>query len=145
MTPHIPVPNPHVGEAIRIARKKAMLNQAQLSKRLDLSARMVGYFETDERTVPIELLPALSEALGVAEDWFLNFHPRNIWAMPIVLTLVDIDSEDKTPFHRPEVWIYEGDYLRSIAAFAYPDCDTYDEALALARSKVGECLGMVSA
>lgn len=133
--------NPYAGKAIRIARKKARMNTQALAEKLGYSARMVCYLEAGERRVSMGLLPLLSEVLGIPESWFTNFHPENLWTMPMVLCLVEtsIGAEDHTPFYRPEVEIHEGRY-GAIHILTYADCESYAEALGVAYLKAEEAL-----
>lgn len=70
------IPVPTTGETFgqRLARlrKAAGYSQRSLAAEINISHRMVAYYETQTSNPPTHLLPALAEALGVTTDQLLG-------------------------------------------------------------------------
>jgi transcriptional regulator with XRE-family HTH domain len=56
------------GEALRAARIKAGLSQAQLAKRLGRSQQYISLIESGHRRLPIESMTQIMRALGLELD-----------------------------------------------------------------------------
>ena len=54
-----------LGEAIRAFRKKAHLTQERLAERADLNYKYLGEVERGEKTISVEALARIAQALGV--------------------------------------------------------------------------------
>lgn len=70
-----------LGEQIRIQRKLHKFTQKELSNRLGLTAKMVSFYENDQRTPPIDILIKLSKIFSVSTDNLLELtseKPENI-------------------------------------------------------------------
>jgi transcriptional regulator with XRE-family HTH domain len=63
---------PPLGEKIASARLQAGLTQRQLAHKLDVSQRVITYWEREAVGLRPEQLAALSEALDVPADYFLG-------------------------------------------------------------------------
>jgi transcriptional regulator with XRE-family HTH domain len=55
-------------ERLAALRKAAGFTQVELAAELDISQRMVAYYESAGATPPAHLLPAIAQALGVSID-----------------------------------------------------------------------------
>jgi transcriptional regulator with XRE-family HTH domain len=60
------------GERLARLRREAGYSQRQLAAQLDISQRMVAYYEKQTDRPPADLLPLLSEVLGLATDQLLG-------------------------------------------------------------------------
>lgn len=54
-----------LGEAIRTFRKKANLTQERLAERADLNYKYLGEVERGEKTISVEALARIAQALSV--------------------------------------------------------------------------------
>jgi transcriptional regulator with XRE-family HTH domain len=63
------------GQRLARLRKNSGLNQRDLAAQLDISPRMVAYYEAQTDHPPAHLLPALTELLGVSTDELLGLKP----------------------------------------------------------------------
>jgi transcriptional regulator with XRE-family HTH domain len=54
-----------LGEAIRTFRKKANLTQERLAERADLNYKYLGEVERGEKTISVEALARIAQALNV--------------------------------------------------------------------------------
>jgi len=54
-----------LGEAIRTFRKKAKLTQERLAERADLNYKYLGEVERGEKTISVEALARIAQALNV--------------------------------------------------------------------------------
>ena len=61
-----------LGKRIAELRKKGGLSQAELAKRVNVSASTIGMYEQGRREPSIGVLLALSEALNVSVDSLIN-------------------------------------------------------------------------
>ena len=61
-----------LGERITALRKKAGISQAELAKRINVSASAIGMYEQGRREPSIEVLVALSEEFNVTADALIN-------------------------------------------------------------------------
>ena len=57
---------------IRDLREDADLSQAQMGKILNLTQRSYSYYESGERTIPVEILIAIAEFHKVSVDYILG-------------------------------------------------------------------------
>ncbi len=60
------------GSRLAALRKRKGFTQVELAKRLDVSQRMITYYENESRRPPTQLLPQIAAALGVKMDELLN-------------------------------------------------------------------------
>jgi transcriptional regulator with XRE-family HTH domain len=63
---------PALGEKIAAARIQAGLTQSQLAEKLDVSQRVVTYWEREAVGLKADQLAALSKALNVPADFFIG-------------------------------------------------------------------------
>lgn len=61
-----------LGARIAVLRKRAGMSQAELAKRLKISASAVGMYEQGRREPAADTLVALSKELGVSVDYLLT-------------------------------------------------------------------------
>lgn len=61
-----------LGQRIALLRKQAGMSQAELAKRMGVSASAVGMYEQGRREPSVEGLVALSEILRVSTDYLLT-------------------------------------------------------------------------
>ena len=60
-----------LGARIASMRRKQGLSQAQLAKKLGISASAMGMYEQGRRDPPLDILAAMSDILGVSTDYLL--------------------------------------------------------------------------
>ncbi|KNF09138.1 putative transcriptional regulator [Gottschalkia purinilytica] len=60
------------GKRLRMLREDAKLTQKELSKVLGITDRSVGYYETDERTPPPDILEKLADYFDTSVDYLLG-------------------------------------------------------------------------
>lgn len=58
----------HLGPRLAELRKAAGFTQVELAAELEISQRMVAYYESPNATPPANLLPAIASVLGVSID-----------------------------------------------------------------------------
>ena len=63
------------GQRLARLRKGAGYTQTELADALDVSQRMISYYESRAEHPPAALVPALAEALGVTADELLGIAP----------------------------------------------------------------------
>lgn len=63
------------GRRLVMLRKVAGYTQVELAKELEVSQRMVSYYEGHSEYPPASLLPRLAEVLGVSADELLGIKP----------------------------------------------------------------------
>ena len=61
-----------LGQRIREERKRLGMTQTQLSEEIDVSSTYIGFVERGERSVTLEKLVDISNALGVTVDYLLS-------------------------------------------------------------------------
>ena len=66
--PHTTEASSGFGERLTALRKAAGFTQSELAAELEISQRMVAYYEHPEAMPPAHLLPAMAKALGVTID-----------------------------------------------------------------------------
>lgn len=76
MPKRIPVelPGEPFGKRMAKLREAAGFTQRELAAELEISQRMVAYYEGETEYPPAHLLPALARALGVSTDELLGLH-----------------------------------------------------------------------
>ena len=84
------------GQNIKKLRKKCGFTQTALAERLNVSDKAVSKWESGSGYPDIELLPALSEILGVSVDFLLKGNPRGIAIAGNILVDV-LNSIDEYP------------------------------------------------
>lgn len=67
--------NETFGARLARLRKMAGYSQRSLAAELDVSYRVIAYYEAQSEHTPAHLLPALVEALGVSTDQLLGHAP----------------------------------------------------------------------
>ena len=67
-----------LGEQIRKQRTLYKLTQKELSIQLGLTAKMVSFYENDQRMPPIDILIKLSNIFSVSTDYLLELTSENI-------------------------------------------------------------------
>lgn len=63
------------GPRLAQLRKEAGLTQRQLAAELEISQRMVAYYETQTEHPPTHLIAAIVEVLGISADELLGIKP----------------------------------------------------------------------
>lgn len=63
------------GERLARLRQAAGYSQRELARELEISQRMVAYYEGETEYPPAHLLPVLATALGVSTDQLLGLEP----------------------------------------------------------------------
>ncbi|MGN0999442.1 MAG: helix-turn-helix domain-containing protein [Faecousia sp.] len=66
-----------LGARIAALRREAGLSQAELSKRLGISASAMGMYEQGRREPPLDIVVSLSEILQVSTDYLLTGKPAS--------------------------------------------------------------------
>lgn len=101
-----------LGARIAALRRSAGWSQAELARRLQVSASAIGMYEQGRREPAGELLVAMAEAFGVSTDYLLTGKtasetdgPRAEKAMMDTLYAADqrLEKRDGRPFSRQEL------------------------------------------
>lgn len=66
-----------LGVRIASMRKRAGFSQAELAKRLGISASAMGMYEQGRREPPLDIVVSLSELLEVSTDYLLTGKPSS--------------------------------------------------------------------
>lgn len=61
-----------LGARISSLRKEQSITQAQLAEQLGLTQQMIASYEVGRRRVPVSLLPATAQALGVSVEQLIG-------------------------------------------------------------------------
>ncbi len=61
-----------IGLRIKSLRKKENLTQKQLAEKIGVSQRMIGYYESEERFPPHDVLSKLADCFSVSADYLLG-------------------------------------------------------------------------
>lgn len=61
-----------IGLRIKSLRKKENLTQKQLAEKIGVSQRMIGYYESEERFPPHDVLTKLADCFSVSADYLLG-------------------------------------------------------------------------
>lgn len=61
-----------LGQRIAALRRQADMSQAELARRLQISASAVGMYEQDRRTPSPELLAGMAQVFGVTTDFLIT-------------------------------------------------------------------------
>lgn len=77
-----------LGARIATLRKAAGMNQAQLAKKLKISASAVGMYEQGRREPSVEILAAMAELFGVTIDFLVTGRPASDQEEQAVNTLL---------------------------------------------------------
>lgn len=93
-----------LGTRIALLRRQAHLSQAELARRLKISASAMGMYEQGRREPSGEMLVALARELHVTTDYLLTGCPQTV---PEAETLAHcllsgIDGADLRLEHRPD-------------------------------------------
>lgn len=64
--------NNMIGLRIKSLRKKENLTQKQLAEKIGVSQRMIGYYESEERFPPHDVLTKLADCFSVSADYLLG-------------------------------------------------------------------------
>jgi transcriptional regulator with XRE-family HTH domain len=86
------------GERLARLRKIAGYTQVEIAAELDISQRMVAYYEAADAQAPAHLLPQMATVLGVSVDVLLGLseqgNPKRIPANRLERRLLEIDKFD---------------------------------------------------
>ncbi|MED3026492.1 helix-turn-helix domain-containing protein, partial [Bacillus wiedmannii] len=61
-----------IGVRIKSLRKNENLTQKQLAEKIGVSQRMIGYYESEERFPPHDVLTKLADCFSVSADYLLG-------------------------------------------------------------------------
>jgi len=86
------------GERLAQLRKTAGYTQVEFAAELDITQRMVAYYEAPDAQPPAHLLPQMAQALGVSVDVLLGLseqrNPKRIATNRLERRLLEIDKFD---------------------------------------------------
>jgi transcriptional regulator with XRE-family HTH domain len=86
------------GERLAQLRKTAGYTQVEFAAELDITQRMVAYYEAPDAQAPAHLLPQMAQALGVSVDVLLGLseqrNPKRIATNRLERRLLEIDKFD---------------------------------------------------
>lgn len=86
------------GERLAQLRKTAGYTQVEFAAELDITQRMVAYYEAPDAQAPAHLLPQMVQVLGVSVDVLLGLSeirsPRRIATNRLERRLLEIDKFD---------------------------------------------------
>lgn len=74
--------NNMIGLRIKSLRKKENLTQKQLAEKIGVSQRMIGYYESEERFPPHDVLTKLADCFSVSADYLLGRSVTNEQVTP---------------------------------------------------------------
>ena len=66
-----------IGQRIKQLRIESKLTQKELSQKLNLTPKMVSFYENNERTPPADILVKLATIFHVSTDFLLNISDKN--------------------------------------------------------------------
>lgn len=86
------------GERLAQLRKAAGYTQVEFAAEVDITQRMVAYYEAPDAQAPAHLLPQMAQVLGVSVDVLLGMcekrSPKRIATNPLERRLQEIDKFD---------------------------------------------------
>ena len=86
------------GERLAQLRKTAGYTQVEFAAELDVTQRMVAYYEAPDAQAPAHLLPQMAQVLGVSVDVLLGLseirNPKRIATNRLERRLLEIDKFD---------------------------------------------------
>lgn len=84
------------GERLAQLRKTAGYTQVEFAAELDITQRMVAYYEAPDAQAPAHLLPQMATVLGVSVDVLLGLseQPKRIASNRLERRLLEIDKFD---------------------------------------------------
>ena len=86
------------GERLAQLRKTAGYTQVEFAAALDVTQRMVAYYEAPDAQAPAHLLPQMAQVLGVSVDVLLGLseirNPKRIATNRLERRLLEIDKFD---------------------------------------------------
>jgi transcriptional regulator with XRE-family HTH domain len=86
------------GERLAQLRKTAGYTQVKFAAELEITQRMVAYYEAPDAQAPAHLLPQIAQVLGVSVDVLLGLseqrNPKRIAANRLERRLLEIDKFD---------------------------------------------------
>jgi transcriptional regulator with XRE-family HTH domain len=86
------------GERLAQLRKTAGYTQVEFAAELDITQRMVAYYEAPDAQAPAHLLPQMAQVLGVSVDVLLGLseirNPKRIATNRLERRLLEIDKFD---------------------------------------------------
>lgn len=82
-----------IGMRIKKCRLSLHLNQKELSGQLNLSPRMVSFYENDERVPPADILIKLAQIFNVSTDYLLGLADEVTNAVCLNQTHIKPDEE----------------------------------------------------
>ena len=83
------------GKRLSKLRKEAGYTQVELAKELEVTQRMISYYEGHSEFPPSTLLPKLAILLGVSSDELLGIHPLKKTKQPDTRLLRRIQQIEK--------------------------------------------------
>ena len=92
-----------LGERIGILRRAKGLSQAELARRLKISASAMGMYEQGRREPSVQMLVSLARELDVTTDFLLTGHSPQLQDDPLPsLVAYCVDAADKRLENRPD-------------------------------------------
>lgn len=82
-----------IGNRIKKCRLSLHLNQTELSKQLNLSPRMVSFYESGQRIPPADILIKLARIFNVSSDYLLGLSDTTTNTIHLDKTLVNPEEE----------------------------------------------------
>src|SRR3989338_9630731 len=86
------------GERLAQLRKTAGYTQVEFAAEVDITQRMVAYYEAPDAQAPAHLLPQMAQVLGVSVDMLLGLsaqrNPNRISTNWLERRLLEIDKFD---------------------------------------------------
>lgn len=86
------------GERLAQLRKTAGYTQVEFAAELDITQRMVAYYEAPDAQAPAHLLPQMAQVLGISVDVLLGLseirNPKRIATNRLERRLLEIDKFD---------------------------------------------------
>ena len=101
-----------LGPRIAALRRKAGLSQAELARRLQISASAMGMYEQGRREPSAEILVALARELHISTDYLLTGRPSDMVEADLLSGLLldrvvaadrKLDARPDRPFSRQEL------------------------------------------
>lgn len=106
-----------LGERIAVLRRTRGLSQAELARRLKISASAMGMYEQDRREPSVQILVALARELGVTTDFLLTGQAAPSQGDPLpALVAYCVDAADKKLGSRPDRPFTRGELAALFAA-----------------------------
>lgn len=103
-----------LGARIASLRRSAGFSQAELAKRLRISASAVGMYEQGRREPAVDILVAMAEVFGVSTDYLLTGKAKNeaeerLAGQTMMQQIMDVEQRltqrGRRPFSRQELTV----------------------------------------